>query len=302
MRLPALIFVLISLLAAPLLTGWIVRIKALFAGRRGAPLLQPYRDLFRLLRKGAVYSRSTSPLFWLAPMATLAATAAALCLLPLPGYTALISFPGDLVVFAYLFALGRFFTILAALDTASAFEGMGASREAWYAIFAELILFLALANLARFTNSLSLSQIFESRAVSINYADSPALALLVVSLFVALLTENCRIPVDDPTTHLELTMIHEVMVLDHSGPDFAFILYGAALKLWIWAMFITLVIISAFPSPNALRPLIAAGVLFILATAIGIVESVMARLRLGQVPQMLMGAGALGLLSYIILG
>ncbi|HNW60386.1 MAG TPA: NADH-quinone oxidoreductase subunit H [bacterium] len=302
MTLPALIFVLVSLLAAPLLTGWIVRVKALCAGRRGAPLLQPYHDLFRLLHKGAVYSRSTSSLFWLAPMATLAATVAALCLLPLPGYTALIAFRGDLVLFAYLFALGRFFTILAALDTASAFEGMGASREAWYAIFAELILFLALANLARFTNSLSLSQIFQSRAVSINYADSPALALLVVSLFVALLTENCRIPVDDPTTHLELTMIHEVMVLDHNGPDFAYILYGAALKLWIWAMFITLVIISAFPSPNGLRPLIAAGVLFVIATAIGIVESVMARLRLERVPQMLMGAGALGLLSYIILG
>jgi len=302
MRFSALIFFLLSLLAAPLLTGWIVRVKALFAGRRGAPVTQLYRDLFRLLRKGAVYSRSTSPLFWLAPMITLAATVAALALLPLPGYAALIAFPGDLILFAYLFALGRFFTILAALDTASAFEGMGASREAWYAIFAELILFLGLATLVRFTNSLSLSQIFESRAVTIEYADSPALALLLVSLFVAMLAENSRIPVDDPATHLELTMIHEVMVLDHSGPDFAFILYGAALKLWIWAMFLTLVIISAFPSPNSLRPLIAAGVLFIIATAIGIVESVMARLRLERVPQMLMGAGALGLLSYIILG
>jgi len=302
MRFSALIFFLLSLLAAPLLTGWIVRVKALFGGRRGAPVTQLYRDLFRLLRKGAVYSRSTSPLFWLAPMITLAATVAALALLPLPGYAALIAFPGDLILFAYLFALGRFFTILAALDTASAFEGMGASREAWYAIFAELILFLGLATLVRFTNSLSLSQIFESRAVTIEYADSPALALLLVSLFVAMLAENSRIPVDDPATHLELTMIHEVMVLDHSGPDFAFILYGAALKLWIWAMFLTLVIISAFPSPNSLRPLIAAGVLFIIATAIGIVESVMARLRLERVPQMLMGAGALGLLSYIILG
>jgi len=302
MRFSALIFFLLSLLAAPLLTGWIVRVKALFAGRRGAPVTQLYRDLFRLLRKGAVYSRSTSPLFWLAPMITLAATVAALALLPLPGYAALIAFPGDLILFAYLFALGRFFTILAALDTASAFEGMGASREAWYAIFAELILFLGLATLVRFTNSLSLSQIFESRAVTIEYADSPALALLLVSLFVAMLAENSRIPVDDPATPLELTMIHEVMVLDHSGPDFAFILYGAALKLWIWAMFLTLVIISSFPSPNSLRPLIAAGVLFIIATAIGIVESVMARLRLERVPQMLMGAGALGLLSYIILG
>lgn len=302
MRLSALIFFLLSLLAAPLLTGWIVRVKALFAGRRGVPVTQLYRDLFRLLRKGAVYSRSTGPLFWLAPMITLAATVAALALLPLPGYAALIAFPGDLILFAYLFALGRFFTILAALDTASAFEGMGASREAWYAIFAELILFLGLATLVRFTNSLSLSQIFESRAVTIEYADSPALALLLVSLFVAMLAENSRIPVDDPATHLELTMIHEVMVLDHSGPDFAFILYGAALKLWIWAMFLTLVIISSFPSPNSLRPLIAAGVLFIIATAIGIVESVMARLRLERVPQMLMGAGALGLLSYIILG
>jgi formate hydrogenlyase subunit 4 len=298
----ALIFVLVSLLAAPLLSGWIVRIKSFFAGRRGSPVTQLYHDLFRLLRKGAVYSTSTSPVFYLAPMITLAAMIAALCLLPLPGYTALLDFPGDLILFAYLFALGRFFTILAALDTASAFEGMGASREAWYAIFAELIFFLALATLARFTGSLSLSQIFESHAVAINYADSPALALLLVSLFVALLAENCRIPVDDPNTHLELTMIHEVMVLDHSGPDFAFILYGAALKLWIWSMFIALVIISAFPSPNELRPLIAVGVIFLIVTAVGIVESVMARLRLNRVPQLLMGAGALGLLSYIILG
>ncbi len=302
MKLPALLFFIASLLAAPLLTGWIVRVKALFAGRKGSPVLQPYHDLFRLLRKGAVYSKSTSPLFYIAPMVTLSALIASLCLLPLPGYGALLSFQADLIVFAYLFALGRFFTILAALDTGSAFEGMGASREAFFSIFAELIFFLSLATLARFTNSLSLSSIFESHAAGVNYADSPALALLLVSLFAALLTENCRIPVDDPTTHLELTMIHEVMVLDHSGPDLAYILYGAALKLWIWSMFIALVIISSFPSPRWLQPLIAVAVLFLIATAVGVIESTMARLRLTAVPRMLMAAGALGLLSYIILG
>jgi formate hydrogenlyase subunit 4 len=302
MKLYPLIFFFISLLSAPLFIGWIVRVKAFFAGRRGSPLWQPYHDLVRLLRKGAVYSTTTSLVFFLAPMLTLAAMLAALMLLPLPGYGALLSFSGDLILFAYLFALARFLTILAALDTASAFEGMGASREAYFSIFTEIIFFLALAALARFTGSLSLSGILESQPITPDYAHSPALALLVVSLFVALLAENCRIPVDDPSTHLELTMIHEAMVLDHSGPDLAFILYGAALKLWIWAVFIALVVISSFPSPDWLRPIIALGVLFVIATIIGMVESTMARLRLAHVPQLLIGASALGLFSYIILG
>lgn len=298
----SLIFFIISLLAAPFLIGLITRVKAFFAGRKGQPLLQLYYDLFRLLRKGAVYSKSASPVFYLAPMISLAATLAAMTLLPLPGYGALLSFSGDLILFAYLFGLARFFTILAALDTASAFEGMGASREAQFSIFAEVAFFLALATLARFTGSLSLSSIFESQVVQINYAYSPALALLVISLFVVMLAENCRIPVDDPTTHLELTMIHEVMVLDHSGPDLAFILYGAALKLWIFATFIALVVISAFPAPNWLQPIITLGVVIILSILIGVVESSMARLRLIRVPQLLVGASVLGLLSFIILG
>jgi len=193
-------------------------------------------------------------------------------------------------------------TILAALDTGSSFEGMGASREAHFAIFAEIAFFLALATLARYTNSLSLSSIFESQTATINYADSPALALLIISLFVVLLVENCRIPVDDPTTHLELTMIHEVMVLDHSGPDFGFILYGASLKLWILSTFIALVVISAFPAPFWLQPLLTIAIILILGVLIGIVESIMARLRLLRVPQLLLGACVLSLLSFIILG
>jgi len=296
-----LIFFIASLLAAPLLLGLIVRVKSFFAGRKGQPLLQPYYDLQRLWRKGAVYSKSTSPIFYLAPMISLAAILAALALLPLPGYGALFSFSGDLILFAYLFGLVRFVTILAALDTASSFEGMGASREAHFAIFAEVAFFITLATLARFTGSLSLSTIFENQLVQINYAYSPALALLVVSLFVVMLAENCRIPVDDPTTHLELTMIHEVMVLDHSGPDFAFILYGAALKLWIWATFIALVVISSFPAPTWLQPLVALGVIVLIGVLIGVVESTMARLRLTHVPQLLIGASVLSLLSFIIL-
>jgi formate hydrogenlyase subunit 4 len=295
-------FMFFSFAAAPALCGLISRIKALFAGRQGQPLLQLYFDLFRLLGKRSLYSKSTSPLFYMAPLVNFALFLCALSMLPMPGYDAMISFQGDLILFAYLFALARFLSILAALDTASSFEGMGASREAYFSLFSEIALFLSLAALARFSGSLSLAEILRYHLPGIHDVHSPALAMLVISLFMVLLAENYRIPVDDPTTHLELTMIHEVMVLDHSGPELAFILYSASLKLWIMSVFIALVIISAVPMPYWIQPLVALGLVLLIGITIGVLESTMARLRMVRVPRMLLSACVLGLLSFIILG
>jgi formate hydrogenlyase subunit 4 len=285
----AFVHILFALVLAPLLLGVINRTKALFAGRNGQPLLQLYYDLAKLLRKGAVYSRTTSWVFRAGPIAGLAAVVAALAIVPFAGTGAPVSFAGDLVLFAYLFGLMRFFTVIAALDTGSAFEGMGASREVQFAALAEPVLFLALAALARRTGSLSLSGILGAVTPS-----EPVWALVAVALLVVLLAENARIPVDDPNTHLELTMIHEVMVLDHGGPDFAFILYGAALKLWVLGALLVGVVL---PGENILLSLVA---MLALAVAVGVIESTMARLRLLRVPQLLVGAGALAALALIL--
>ena len=172
------------------------------------------------------------------PTIGLASLICAVALIPFGGFPALTAFSGDFVMVAYLMALGRFFTVLAALDTGSSFEGMGASREVTFSAFAEPAFFLALAALARQTGHLSLSPVLAAVSAGTWMHAAPMLSLTLAALIIVFLAENARIPVDDPTTHLELTMIHEVMVLDHSGPDFAMIQYGAALKLWLFGAII----------------------------------------------------------------
>src|SRR6266852_1345212 len=230
---------LCALLLAPLLLGLINRTKAFIAGRRGPPLVQPYRDVVKCLRRGAVYGEVTSWLFRLGPVVNLATLLAALMILPFGGVAAVLSFPGDLIVLAGLFALGRFLTVLAALDTGSSFEGMGASREVHFAALAEPALLVALAVLVRITGAFSLTDIYGAVTVAAWARALPALALVAMTLVVLELVENTRIPVDDPTTHLELTMIHEVMVLDHSGPALGLIEYGAASKLFVLGVVVT---------------------------------------------------------------
>ena len=292
---------LLALLAAPLLPGVINRTKALFAGRRGQPLLQTYFDLWKLLRKGAVYSRTTTWVFRAGPMVGLACVTVALALVPFGGAPALLAFPGDLLLLAYLLGLMRFFTVLAALDTGSAFEGMGASREVQFSALAEPALLLGLAAVARTTGSFSLSAMFPALDGADWAQAGPALVLVAAALFVVLLAENARIPVDDPTTHLELTMIHEVMVLDHGGPDFAFILYGAALKLWVFGAFLAGLLLPLHTGIGLLDTAAAWAAMLALAVAVGVVESVMARLRLLRVPRLLVGAVLLSGLAFVLL-
>ncbi len=294
------IHILLMFLLAPMLLGVITRVKAVVAGRHGQPVLQLYFDLWKLMHKGAAISRTTTWLFTFGPAATIAAAMAAAILMPCGGISALISFPGDLVVFAYLFGLARFVTILAALDTGSSFEGMGASREAAFSALAEPVLLLALAALARLAQSSSLSGIFGAAGATLWSLSGATLTLAIAALFVVMLAENSRIPVDDPTTHLELTMIHEVMVLDHGGPDLALITWSASLKLWLFASLIAGAVLPALgASPAAALAVHVAGV-FSLGIAVGLVESMMARLKLVRVPQLLTGAIALAMLALIL--
>ncbi|MGO8766790.1 MAG: respiratory chain complex I subunit 1 family protein [Limisphaerales bacterium] len=290
---------LLTLTFSPLLLGIINRTKAIFAGRRGQPLLQTYFDLWKLLHKGAVYSRTTTWIFCAGPMIGLAAAVTAAMLMPLGHFPALIAFPVDFILFAGLLGLMRFVTVLAALDTGSAFEGMGASREVFFSALAEPALLAALATLARQAGYLSLSTIFPAVSGGHWLHAGPVMALVFMALMIVLLAENARVPVDDPNTHLELTMIHEVMVLDHGGVDFAFILYGAALKLWLFA---ALIVAMVLPDTGVtwMNLFLSVAGIFAVAVIVGVVESVMARLRLLIVPQLLVGAGALAAMAFLL--
>ncbi|MDD5630082.1 MAG: NADH-quinone oxidoreductase subunit H [Elusimicrobia bacterium] len=281
--------------AAPLLPGVINKTKAFFAGRKGQPWLQSYHDLVKLLRKGAVYSRTTSWVFRAGPVLQLACAATALALVPMGGRPALVSFAGDFLVLAGLLALMRFAVVTAALDTGSSFEGMGASREAAFSALAEPALLLSFAALACGTGRLSLSEMLAGLSAGPAGVSGPVLSLVALALFGVLLAENSRMPVDDPNTHLELTMIHEVMVLDHGGPDLAYIEYASALKLWVLGAILSGVLLRGAPGGWA-----GAGAMLGLAVAVGVVESSLARLRLARVPQFLIGAGALSALALIL--
>jgi formate hydrogenlyase subunit 4 len=288
------------LLLAPLVPGVIGKTKAFFAGRVGPPLLQLHFDLVKLLRKRMVISRTTSWVFLAGPAVTLAATLAAALLVPLGARVAPVHFAGDIVLFAYLLALGRFFTTSAALDTGSAFEGMGAARELTFGFLAEPALFLALLALVRITGSLELSGLLSPSLTGAWHSSAPAMVVLAAGLLIVTLAESSRIPFDDPNTHLELTMIHEVMVLDHSGPALATILYGAALKLFVLgSLVVALVLPLATGSPLVDWALFVAAML-LFGVVVGVVESCMARLRLVQVPVLLIGASVLTGLGLVL--
>jgi formate hydrogenlyase subunit 4 len=296
----SIIHILLALTMPPLLLGVIGKKKAAFAGRVGAPFLQPYYDILRLLRKGSVFSTTTSWVFRAGPIMALATTAVAALLIPFGAHQSPISFDGDMILYAYLFALGRFFTMAAALDTGSSFEGMGSAREATFSCLAEPTLFFALITLSRLSGSYSLSSMLINISFGVWLNTGAALLLLVGGMFIVLLAENCRIPFDDPNTHLELTMIHEVMVLDHSGPALAIIQYGAALKLFVLGAFFVHLALPYATGDSFIDWGLFVISMLELAVVIGIVESVMARLRLVRVPQLLVAAAILAAFSTLL--
>jgi formate hydrogenlyase subunit 4 len=289
----------LSLVLAPLLPGLVNKVKALFAGRVGPQVLQLYYDLARLLQKEAVIGRSTTAVFLAGPVASVIVPVTAALLIPMGSARGPISFAGDAVLLAYLFGVARFFVVLSALDTGSAFEGMGAAREVTFAVLAEPALFLGLAALARFSGEPTLGPMLTAAGRGWKVAGGP-LALVLTAWAIVFLVENCRIPFDDPNTHLELTMIHEVMVLDHSGPPLSAILYGASLKLWVMG---ALVVKLCLPLRGAWWidwPAFLGGMV-LLALGVGAVESVMARLKMRRVPQVLIAALVSGTFGFLLL-
>jgi len=285
---------------APLMTGVINRTKAVFAGRRGAPLLQPYWDLGRLWRKGFVFSRTTTWVFLIGPVVGLVVPVLASLLLPFGALAAPVTFEGDLILFVYLLGLGRFFTVLAALDTGSSFEGMGAAREVTFSCLAEPTVFFAFVVLARLADRLSLNAMLGPHLATSWDTTGASLGLITVCLFVVLLAAKSRTPFDDPNTHPELTMIHEVMVLDHSGPALGMILYGAALKLMVLGAIVVRLALPLETGWGWLDALVFLGGLLALAVLIGVIESTMARLRLTRIPQILIGTTLVTIFAVVL--
>ena len=284
------------LLGALIIPGIISITKAKLSGRKGATLFQPIHDVIRLLRKSSVYSTTTSWLFQVAPTVYLAGIMGAALFVPFAGYTGLLSFSGDFVFFAYLLGLTKFLLILNAMDTGSGFEGMGANREALYSMLVEPAFFTLMASLALITNNTSFRDIFLTLHV-----DS-SLSYLVAALGIYLLVqiamvENSRLPVDDPRTHLELTMIHEVMVLDNSGFDMGLIMMGNALKFGLYGGLIAnfLMPIQWHPVLNAL---IFAGIHVLFGILIGGLESFRARNKIARNPQFILTLSSIALILF----
>jgi formate hydrogenlyase subunit 4 len=281
------------LLLAPLLPGVINKVKAWVAGRRGPPVLQLYYDLARLWRKGVVLSTLVSPGFVAGPAVAWVAVLGAALLLPLGPLGISLSFRGDVILLVYLLALARFCTAWAALETGSAFEGMGAAREVSYAVLTEAAVITAVLALSLRSGSVELGTMLATSA-------GTGWVLLAAGLFTVLLAENCRVPFDDPNTHLELTMIHEVMVLDHSGPPLAVVLHGAAMKLLLFAVLLVEAVLpfGHWPGVVAIGALV--GGVAVVGVGVGLVESLLARYAFKRVPLLLTTAFLLCLFALLV--
>lgn len=293
--------VLAVLVMPILMVGLVNRTKSWWGGRRGPKVSQSFWDLLRLLRKHPVFSSVTTPMFRAGAWVVLASSLLAAQIAPMFGAFAPMQFSHDFIVFAYALGLARIFLMLSAMDVGSSFEGMGTAREASFTAFIEPALFLLVG-----TAALGTGQTSFAGAIG-QFQGSAAYPWLVVPaavvLFVLLQAEAARVPVDDPLTHLELTMIHEVMVLDHSGPELAAMQYAAAVKMTMYAGLIAALLnpVDAMADPVlgiALSVLLMAAV----AVAVGCVESLVARLRMRLVPRYLMLASALAAVSLGVAG
>jgi formate hydrogenlyase subunit 4 len=292
-------FILIAVTAL-FFPGIILRTKSIASGRKGPGIFQPLKDVSVLLRKGSVFSDTTGLIFRIAPSVTLVSVAGAMMLLPFAEQKALLSFEGDFILFAYLLALGKFFTIIAALDTGSSFEGMGASREALFSMLVEPAFFVLMATFAMFTGYTSFSVIFNHFFITGNdyvliYSIIGAYLLAQIAM-----VENSRLPVDDPKTHLELTMIHEVMILDYSGFDKALIHIGTWLKFTVYGSLIYNLVV-----PAGWNLFLKIGLFFALqalfAVVIGFTESFRARNKMNKNPKFILTLSAIALIGFTVI-
>jgi formate hydrogenlyase subunit 4 len=275
--------IILLLVSSIFFVGILNKTRAIAGGRKGPGLLQPMKDLLRLLYKQTMYSHTTTFVYKIAPSIYLASLFTAILFIPFGSFPALVSFRGDFIFFISLLAVGRFFMMLAALDIGSAFEGMGANREALYGMLVEPAFFLIVISFAMYTDNISFFEIY----TQINYSKDFSWILATLASFILvqiMMVENGRLPVGDPRTHLELTMIHEVMILDYSGFDLAMIQYGASLKFSMYGMLIANFFLTN-AMPGAVQVLVWAGIQILLAVLVGLQESFRARERMKKNPQ-----------------
>lgn len=287
-------FILI-LIAAVFFTGIIIRTKSIASGRKGPGIFQPIKDVIRLFKKGAVYSETTSIIFKLAPTIYFSSIIMAMLVIPFGQSKGFISFNGDFIFFAYILALGKFFSIIAAMDTGSSFEGMGASREALYSMFAEPAFFILMGSLALLTGHTSFQEMFYSLHVG-SYISYAITTLATFVLIMITMIENSRLPIDDPKTHLELTMIHEVMILDNSGFDLGLIFTAGYLKFAIYGTLVVNLFIGMVPYEYSIPIFFA--IQFLMAMVIGLIESFMARFRMSHNAQFIFVLTSVSLLIF----
>ena len=283
----------LMVIASLFISGIIVRTKSITSGRKGPGIMQPMRDIVRLWKKGSVYSNTTSWVFRIAPTIYFSSILMAMSMLPLGGSPGLLSFNGDFVFFAYVLATGKFFNIIAALDTGSSFEGMGASREALFSMLAEPAFFILMGSLGLLTGFTSFDAIFQA----LHFGSYITYALGIIATFILLMLtmiENSRIPVDDPKTHLELTMIHEVMILDNSGFDLGLIFQATNVKFALYGTLIVNMFLGNLPLYATIPLFLAIQIMF--GISIGLIESFMARYRMSHNAQFILILSSLSLL------
>jgi formate hydrogenlyase subunit 4 len=278
-------------------TGVIVKVKAKIGARKMPSILQPLYDLIRLFKKGAIYSTTTSIIFKIAPIIYMATVLVAMLFIPVVGQSGLLSFEGDFVFFAYLLAMGKFMLIISAMDTGSGFEGMGANREALYSMLVEPAFFILAGSLALFTNNASFHDLYFNLQISTHLSFIIGITAIYVLFYIALI-ENSRLPVDDPKTHLELTMVHEVMILDNSGFDLALMHLAGWLKFAIYGSLIANFIIPAV-WPIYLQLICYLFVQFIFAFTVGLVESFRARNKMEKNPQWIIMLSAIAIITFL---
>jgi formate hydrogenlyase subunit 4 len=288
--------IILILFSSLFFTGIILRTKSIASGRKGPGYMQPVKDVIRLFKKGSVYSVTTSVIFRIAPSVYFSSVLVACLVIPFGSHKGIVSFDGDFIFFAYILALGKFFSIISAMDTGSSFEGMGASREALFSMLAEPAFFILIGSFALLTGNTSFYDIFSTLHLgsSITYTLGGLAAFVIVLIA---MIENSRMPVDDPKTHLELTMIHEVMVLDNSGFDLGLIVSAGYLKFAMYGALIADFFIGALPLPYALPIFLLIQALF--AVTVGLIESFMARFRMNHNPQFILALSSVSFLIFL---
>jgi formate hydrogenlyase subunit 4 len=292
-------------LGAPLLMGLVRRVKARLQGRRGAGVLQPYADLRKLLAKEAVVSETTSWIFRFTPYLLAATMLLSALLVPLLTTRTPLGFLGNIIVLMYLFLLGTFFLALAGLDAGSAFGGMGSSREMAVAALAEPTVMIAIFAIALRAGNTGLDEIVRRGASDSLLLLTPGHLLAFMAFFIVALAETGRLPVDNPATHLELTMIHEAMVLEYSGRHLMLIEWAAGMKLLIFLALLSNLFlpwgVALTVTPFALAVAFVALIVKVSALAVGVaaLETAVAKLRLFRLPALLSGSFALALLAVI---